>query len=170
MAFGIDQHAPPVRGDPRHTVRKRGCFPFAATTCVDHNGSEFPKDATDKGKFLQVITGHERQIVDLGIDEKSVAPALVLRGQNEGAFGQLVPAAHLLPDPGTPAHRPPHCARVASYPCADRAAPRDRQQGEGGEDIDDRQPPIGDRKQYGPYHQGSLDTFSVVPGSRRLRG
>jgi hypothetical protein len=117
----------------------RASGPAAA---VDHDGPELLEDRPDQRELLQVVAGHERQVLDIGEHHEAVAPAVVLGGDDEGALGQVLLALQLDLDAGEHAQRPDHPLAVEPQGEGDRLA-AGQQGGEGGRQaVEDRQNPV----------------------------
>ena len=102
MAFRIDQNAAAVFACPRHTFTQRCRFALAASASVDDDRAQFTQDAAYERKPLEMVAGHKGKILHFRIDHETVAPAGMLRGENERAVGQVLAAADLFPNPANP--------------------------------------------------------------------
>ena len=122
----------------------QGVARFAAAAVVDDDGAELVEHRPQQREFLQVVAGDERQVIELVIGGEAVAPALMLRGDDEGPGGQALAAAHLDANAGEDPHRLHHALHIAAdHPGGGVPAGGERGEG-GGQAVADRQDPVGD--------------------------
>ena len=82
-----------------------------------------------------MIAGDEGEVLHFGIDQVSIAPALMLGADYERALGQVLLAAHFFANAGDHAQIPVHGARIATDDPADRAATWQSQKRDGYQHI-----------------------------------
>ena len=168
MAFGIDQNLA-VFGLSFGGAGGQGLTSFLAAAAVDDDGPQLLQHPAQQGKLLQVIAGDEGQVVELVVGGESVAPALMFRGDDEGARGQPFLAPHIQPDAGENRHGLDHPPDIGADDPAGGAASR-RQGGEGGgQAIADRQDPVGDiegEAAHGPTMAESRGSGGVFKRAR----
>ena len=155
VAFRIDQHAAAICLRLFHTVGEGGGLLLAAAAGVDDDGAELLEDARDEREAFKMVTGHEGEVGHFRIDKETVAPALVLRGNDEGARRQPVAPAHVLADTRDQAQRKVHGARIALDDGPHRPVSRPGEEGQRGEDVENRERVIGDLEESAA-HEGML--------------
>ncbi len=102
----------------------------------------FLEDLADQGELLQVVAGHEAEVVDIGEHHEAVAPAVMLGGDDVSALRQVLLALQVDLHAREHPQGPDHPLAVEPQGEGDRLAPRE-QGGEGGRQaVEDRQDPV----------------------------
>jgi len=150
IPFRIDQDLAPLAIGVGGAFLERGAGGVTATV-VDDDGAQLPQHGSQQGELLQMVAGDEGHVVELIIGGEAVAPALVLRGDDEGAGRDSFLAARLDADAREQAHGLHHTPDIAADdPACGLAARRQGRKG-GGQAVGDGKRPIGDVEQQASH-------------------
>jgi len=126
-----------------------------AAAVVHDDGAQLLEHRSQQRELLQMVAGDEGHIVELVIGGEAVAPALMLRGDDEGALRQAFLAARLDTDARKQAHGLHHAPDItADDPARGLSARRQGRKG-GGQAVGDGKRPIGDVEQQAS-HQATM--------------
>ncbi len=150
VAFGIDQDLAPLAIGVGGAFLQGGAGGVAAAV-VDDDGAQLLEHRSQQGELLQMIAGDESHVVELVIGGEAVAPALMLRGDDEGALREAFLAARLDADACEQAHGLHHAPDIAADdPARGLAARRQCRKGRG-QAVGDGKRPIGDVEQQASH-------------------
>ena len=156
VAFRVNQHPLVFVTRACHAFLQRGRFAIPAAASIDDDGTQLSQNSADQWKLFQMVAGHERKILHFRVDEVSVAPALVLRREDEGTVRKVASSTYFLANSGDDAKVQIHRPCIAADDHADRAAPRKNQERQRYQHVKNRENIIDDCEDEAAHCRGSF--------------